>query len=164
MFKSMPSLSFCLLLCALWTTARATTPKKANPRELRDTSESFARRLRWGDYKGMAQFLRPEARLAFVKGVLDRGDDELLKVIDCELEHVQYLEDGAVVLARVVWHRLPSVTAQSEVVSLHFEDAEGQWLIGAVEGGPLPVAKSTATDAAAGREETADKRESLQKL
>ena len=86
------------------------------------------------------------------------------KVIDCELEHVQYVPDGAVVLARVVWHRLPSVTAQSEVVSLHFEDAEGQWLIGAVEGGPLPVAKSTAPDAEAGRGKSADTRESLQKL
>lgn len=164
MNKSMPCLSFCVLLFALWTMACASTPKKANPRELRETAESFSRRLRWGDYKGMAQFLVPEQRLAYVKGILDRGDDEVLKVIDCELEHVQYVPDGAIVLARVVWHRLPSVTAQSEIASIHFEDRDGLWLIGAVDDGPLPVVPLPRPPSPGDRVADPAREESLQNL
>ena len=164
MNKSMPSLSFCALAVVAWILAAAgcaTTPKKASSRELRETTEAFSRRLRWGDFKGMAQFIVPEQRLAYVKGILERGDDETLKVIDYELEHVQYLPEGAaIVLARVSWHRLPSVTTQSEVVSIHFEDRDGVWLIGEVEDGPLPFARVPRPEgekAAAGSQETFQK-------
>lgn len=164
MNKSMPCLRFCVLLFALWTIACASTPKKANPRDLREASESFSRRLRWGDYKGISQFLVPEQRLNYVKGILDRGDDEVLKVIDCELEHVQYHPDGAIVLARVVWHRLPSVTAQSEIVSIHFEDRDGLWLIGAIDDGPLPLARIQRPEGTGDRSAAVSREESLQKL
>ncbi|GEM_PF-1069663 len=145
MDKSTVSARLLSVLLALFTVvfpACAGHQKTASAKELRDTSESFARRLRWGDFKGMAQFIVPEQRLSYVKGILDRGDDETLKILDFELEHVQYLPDRqAIVLARVSWYRLPSVTAQSEVVSLVFEDRDGQWLVCAVENGPLPFEK-----------------------
>ena len=120
--------------------------KRATVKELRDTSESFARHFRWGDYRGMAKFIVPEERLSYIKGILDRGEDETLKIVDFELEHVHYVPPGdhAIILSRISWYRLPSVTAKSEVVTIHFKDTEGEWLVKAIENGPLPFGRPEA--------------------
>lgn len=158
---SMRLLCVLLALFSLVMTACAGRQKTASAKELRDTSESFARRLRWGDFKGMAQYIVPEQRLAYVKGILERGDDETLKILDFEMEHVQYLPDRqAVVLARISWYRLPSVTAQSEVAAISFEDRDGRWLVNAVENGPLPFEKIQRPK----EDVTENEEESLQRL
>lgn len=141
--KSLLGTALFLTIFAGGVSGCAERQKKATVKELRDTSESFARHLRWGDYRGMAKFIIPEERLPYVKGILDRGEDETLKVLDFELEHVHYVPpgDNAIILSRISWYRLPSVTAKSEVVTLHFKDCDGEWLVKAIENGPLPFGK-----------------------
>lgn len=136
------SLAACLSLPATLGGC-AERQKKATIKDLKNTSEGFVRRMRWGDYKGMTKYMVPEQRLPYVKGILERGEDDTLKILDCEMEHVHYVPPGdeAIVLAKISWYRLPSVTALSEVATFHLEDRDGEWLVSEVENGPLPFKK-----------------------
>jgi hypothetical protein len=113
---------------------------------LRFSAEEFHRFVRWGDMNGASRFLAPEQRLVFLKGVLDRRDEELLKVTDYELEDAQVSAGKAVVLSKITWYRLPSVTTTTEAMVLNFEERNGAWAIVAISGGPVPL-EPTAKDA-----------------
>jgi hypothetical protein len=113
--------------------------KKADVEALREATETFHKLARWSDLKSTARFLAPELRIDFLKAVIDRNDDETLKITDYELEDAQIGEDTATVLSKITWHRLPSVTTKTEAMALVWEDREGVWVVTAIEGGPFPI-------------------------
>jgi hypothetical protein len=128
------------------------TPKpKADIRDLQSSAENFHRLIRWGDLKGASRYLVPEQRIDYVKGIIDRGEEDALKVLDYELEDVQYAPESAVLVSKITWNRLPSVTARSEAMLTTWEDREGVWLIAEIVGGPLPLERKPRPGADAGR-------------
>lgn len=124
---------------------------KADISDLQGSAENFHRLIRWGDLKGASRYLVPEQRIDYLRGIIDRGEEDLLKVLDYELEDVQYVQDAAVLVSKVTWNRLPSVTARSEAMVTTWEDRDGVWLIAAIEGGPLPLERKPRPEVDAGR-------------
>jgi len=112
---------------------------RATADALKRTAETFHRQLRWGDLRGSAQLLATERRMEFLKGVLDRKDDDNLKVTDYDLEEALADAGKASVLSKITWHRLPSVVMESGAMTLQLEERDGAWAIVAIEGGPVPL-------------------------
>lgn len=113
--------------------------KKADAAALREATETFHKLARWSDLKSTARYLAPELRLDFLKAVIDRNDEETLKITDYELEEAQIGEKRATILSKISWYRLPSVTTKTEAMALAWEDREGVWVVTAIEGGPFPI-------------------------
>ncbi len=132
-----------LLFACLFAAACARNQKvKAPDIDLMRTSlESWHRYIRWGDFRSAQKFIAPERRFEFLKAVLENKDDENLKINEYELEDAQLVGSTAMALSKVTWHRLPSVTAKTDVVVTHWEYREGVWFIVGIENGPLPMEK-----------------------
>lgn len=127
-------------LAGLWAFGGCIHQKpKAEVSALRDSTETFHKLARWGDVKAAARFVAPEQRLDFLREVINRNDEDNLKITDYELEDAQIGPDAATILSKISWHRLPSVTTTTEAMALIWEDRDGVWVIAAIEGGPFPM-------------------------
>lgn len=105
--------------------------------ELESANDAFAREIRWSDLTGMARQIGPERQAEFAR--LFGADEDSLKVNDYEVQDVQVSGDKAVVRSRVSWYRQPSITNQTESMTVLWEQKGGAWLIVAIVGGPLPL-------------------------
>lgn len=97
-------------------------------------NRDFVKRVRWLDYQGAAQHMVEVDR----QGFLDRfAEDEDLRVVDFEIERIDFRDDGLQVEVRYIleYYRLPSVTVKKERFKLEWEFREekkmmpGTWLI-----------------------------------
>jgi hypothetical protein len=142
------------LLLASFLGACAHTPTSSGVETLKPAVEDFHLRVRWRDYASAAQYLAPERREAFEEARREKNDEKDLNITDYELEEVKLGQDGktAKIRSRINWHRLPSVSEQSEKVYSEYEFREGRWLLVRQRGGPfndelsreLPAAETTA--------------------
>lgn len=140
-----------LLVCFLAGCARGQKVKPPDLELLRSSVQSWHQYIRWGDFRGAQKFLAPERRFDFLKELLEREDDENLKINEFELEDAQLLGRTATALSKITWHRLPSVVTKTDLVVTHWEYREGAWYIVGIENGPIPMEKKpgTALDPAA---------------
>lgn len=125
-------------LCALLA-ACAHSQKPSGLEGLKPIAEGFHRLARWKDYRGAASFIVPERRAAFERARANRDDDTNLSITDYELEDVVLLPDGrhALVLSRMSWTRLPSVSVNTDTVTSEFVWRDGTWLLARQERGPF---------------------------
>lgn len=112
----------------------------AGAAELKASAERYHRLLRWGGPRPALQLVAPELRAQALRSAVEHRDEEDLKVIDYELVDAQVDGDRATVLSKITWHRLPSVTARTDAVTLEFVARGGDWFIRRIEGGPSPLA------------------------
>ncbi len=129
--------------------AHLAKPKPADLPALRQAAENFHKLVRWNDLRGAAQMIAEERRMDFLKMTINEKDDELLKVIEYDIEDAQVKPETATVIAKVIWHRLPSVTTKTEAITTEWEARGSTWFIVSIDGGPLPLAKSAAPAPAA---------------
>ncbi len=113
--------------------------KKSALESLKPAVESFHQRLRWKDFRGVAQALVPELREDFLRARRQSKDEEDLSITDYEVESMTASEDGqrAVVVSRIQWMRLPSASAKTATVTSEFVYREGRWLLERQEDGPF---------------------------
>src|SRR5271166_1790478 len=96
---------------------------------LKTDADDFEKALRFQDYAGAAQLVVPARRQTFLAARRKEGND--LEVTDMEVIDVQMAPDGkqAVVVSRMRWVRLPSVSeATAEVQAVWMLQGTG-WLI-----------------------------------
>ena len=108
------------------------------PDQLRSASEDFEKSLRFQDYGGAAQFVVPARRSAFVAARRKEAND--LTITDMEVIDVQMAPDGqkAIVLSRMRWVKLPSVTEVTGEVQARWEILNNGWLLVSLAGSPFP--------------------------
>ncbi len=106
---------------------------------LRAAAETFHQRIRWKDFRGAAELIVPERRASFQAAREAQRDDRDLSITDYQLEDARLSADGssAVVVSRLNWTRLPSLSEASELVSSEFVLRDGTWLIARQSGGPF---------------------------
>jgi hypothetical protein len=106
---------------------------------LKPTAESFFERARWRDFQGAKELLVPEKRDAFSAARIRLRDDRDLSIADYEMLEARLEPDGkrAVVVTRMSWARLPSLTENSETVVSEFVAVGAQWLLARQTGGPF---------------------------
>lgn len=114
---------------------------------LRTASDTFFRYLRWNDLRGASQMLVIESQRDWLEKALDGKDDEILKVTDCEPDDLKTRPGEATGEVKVTWHRLPSVTTQTDRVIVEWVDREGSWFIASIKNGPLPLDPPPQADA-----------------
>ncbi len=105
---------------------------------LKSDAEDFEKSLRFQDYAGAAQLVVPARRQAFLAARRKEGND--LEVTDMEVIDVQMSPDGkqAVVVSRMRWVRLPSVSESTAEVHAAWVLSAGGWQVLALAGGPFP--------------------------
>jgi hypothetical protein len=126
-----------LLLCVL--VACAHSPRGASTETLKHAAEELHQRARWRDWRGVAELVSPERREAFL-AARKRGNDERdLTLTDYDILDVRISDTRVrgLVISRIAWIRLPSVTEQHEEVSSRFEFMNGAWFLDSQEGGPF---------------------------
>ncbi len=119
--------------CATWM--------RPTPAELKAGAERFDRQIQWSDLRGAALSLTPVTREQFLADIAKRNDENNLKITDIELEDAVIAADGntATVGAKLTWYRLPSVTAKTERMVMHWEIRGPAWTLTRIDGGPLAV-------------------------
>jgi len=112
-------------------------PFDAGP-NLKTDSEDFEKALRFQDYAGASQLVVPARRQAFLAARRKEGSD--LEVTDMELIDVQMSADGkqALVLSRMRWVKLPSVSEVTAEVKESWVLVGNQWYLLSLAGGPFP--------------------------
>ncbi len=135
-----PTLGLALPLFLLCAGCSHAQKAKGGVDGLKAAAERFHQLVRWGDLRSALQLVTPEQRLEALKDVLDRKDDDNLKVLDYELEDARIDGSRAMVLSKISWQRLPSMSVKTDAVTFEFIDRDGVWYIDSIEGGPLPVA------------------------
>jgi hypothetical protein len=126
-----------LLLCVLVACAHG--PRGASPETLKHAAEELHQRARWRDWRGVAELVVPERRQAFL-AARKRGNDERdLTLTDYDILDVRISDTRVrgIVVSRIAWVRLPSVTEQHEEVTSRFEFIQGTWYLDSQEGGPF---------------------------
>jgi hypothetical protein len=110
---------------------------------LKADAEDFEKSLRFQDYAGAAQLVVPARRQAFLAARRKEGTD--LEVTDMEVIDVQMSADGkqAVVVSRMRWVRLPSVTEATAEVHAAWVLSGTSWQLLALAGGPFPELEPT---------------------
>ncbi|WP_432821813.1 hypothetical protein [Trichloromonas sp.] len=116
--------SAALMLLALLACATVVRPVEMFPA----SNEDFAKRLRWLDYSGAAQHMAESVRGDFLERFADNED---LRVVDFDIERVEFRADGRKV---IVWHvleyyMLPSATVKKERIQLEWEFREENKLL-----------------------------------
>ena len=111
----------------------------ANLSSLRSASDTFFRHMRWNDLRGASQIVVAESAKAWLDAALDAKDDENLKITEVELDDLQLKPGGGIGEVKLTWHRLPSVTAKTDRVTVEWVDRGGVWFVLAVKKGPLPL-------------------------
>lgn len=126
-------------LAALILGACAHGPKSSTAEEIRSAADSFHQHVRWKNFRGAAELLVPERRERFEQALRARGDERDLSIFDYELEQERISPDGssAIVVSRVSWTRLPSVTEKTELVTSELVRRQGAWLVARQQGGPF---------------------------
>ncbi len=128
----------CLLpLIALVACAHA--PKSGGLETLKPAVETFHQRIRWRDYRGAAELLLPERREAFLKARAEQQDDKDLTITDYQLEDARLLGEGdrALVVARLSWMRLPSISEHSDLVTTELVFRDAAWWVARQDKGPF---------------------------
>src|SRR5437868_3482545 len=105
------------LALALALASCAHVPKSGGIETLKPAADTFHQRIRWRDYRGAAELLVPERREAFGKARAEKHDDKDLTISDYQLEDARLFGDGdrALVVSRISWVRLPSVSENSDL-------------------------------------------------
>jgi hypothetical protein len=126
-----------LLLLAAFGVGCTHSPFTAGPDQLRSANEDFERSLRFQDYGGAAQFVIPPRRGGFLASRRKEAND--LTITDMEVIDVQMAADGqhALVMSRMRWVRLPSVTEVTAEVQGQWDVVDNQWLLVSLAGGPF---------------------------
>jgi hypothetical protein len=95
------------LILTLAACAALVPPQK----QLDDAFRDYSQRLRWRDYAGVAAYLPPEHRPAFLDHFADLDD---LNIVDVTLETVDYREGEAraTTSASVEYYLLPSLAVK----------------------------------------------------
>jgi hypothetical protein len=126
-----------LLLSALLAGSCSHSPFTAGPDQLRSANEDFERSLRFQDYGGAAQNVTPPRRQAFLANRRKEAND--LTITDMEVIDVQMAVDGqhALVLSRMRWVRLPSVSEVTAEVQGQWDVVNNQWVLAYLAGGPF---------------------------
>ena len=101
--------------------------------------ETFHQRVRWKDFRGATELLVPERRAAFEKARKDQNDNRDLSITDYQLEDVRLVDDGmrAIVVSRISWVRLPSVSEHPDLVTSEFVFQFGAWQLARQDSGPF---------------------------
>jgi hypothetical protein len=107
--------------------------------ELRTAADLFHQRIRWRDFRGAAEMVAPERRLAFERARKTQHDDRDLSITDYEIENIHLSADSssATVTSRLSWTHLPSLSEHSELVNSQFALRDGSWFLCAQDGGPF---------------------------
>ncbi len=110
---------------------------------LKTDAEDFEKSLRFQDYAGAAQLVVPARRQAFLAARRKEGND--LEVTDMEVIDVQMSADGkqAVVVSRMRWVRLPSVSEATAEVHAAWVLSGTSWQLLTLAGGPFPELEPT---------------------
>lgn len=113
------------------------TPFTAGPDQLKTASEEFERSIRFQDYGGASSLIVPAKRAAFLAARRKEGGD--LTITDMELIDVQMAPDGkrAMVISRMRWVRLPSVSEVTAEVTEQWDVVNNSWLLASLSGGPF---------------------------
>ncbi|HXX29837.1 MAG TPA: hypothetical protein VEJ89_03900 [Myxococcaceae bacterium] len=108
------------------------------PDQLRSSSEDFEKSLRFQDYGGAAALVAPARRSAFLAARRKEAND--LTITDMEVIDVQMGSDGqkAMVLSRMRWVKLPSVSEVSAEVQANWQVMGTSWYLVSLAGGPFP--------------------------
>ncbi len=111
---------------------------EASAGQLKSDAEDFEKSLRFQDYGGAAQLVAPAHKQAFLAARRKEGND--LTITDMEVIDVQMASDGkhAVVMSRMRWVKLPSVSEVTAEVHEVWEAVGPAWQLVAFSGGPFP--------------------------
>jgi hypothetical protein len=133
-----PSRTLPLVLLALPLLACSHTPFEASASSLKTDAEDFEKSLRFQDYGGAAQLVTPSRRQAFLAARRKEAND--LTITDMEVIDVQMSADAkhAIVMSRMRWVKLPSVTEVTVEVHEQWDVAGTGWQLMAMSGGPFP--------------------------
>ena len=129
-------------------------PHTSSVKDLKHASDAFFQSVRWNDFVGTGQLLVPSLRGPYFTARDQQKDERDLNIADCETLDIQMTPDRrhGVVLARVQWTRLPSVTLQTKTVTTDFVYENDAWMVERMRGGPfdpeLNVARDSTTPAA----------------
>lgn len=131
--------AFLLLVSVPVLAACAHVPLSGGVATLKPAVETFHQRVRWKDFRGTVELLVPERREAFEKARKDQNDDRDLSITDYQLEDVRLVDDGmrAIVVSRISWVRLPSVSEHADVVTSEFVFQQGAWQLARQDSGPF---------------------------
>jgi hypothetical protein len=134
-----------LLLVGAGLQACSHTRGSGSLESLKSAGETFLQRLRWRDFRGAGELILSERRErydTFVGGFADEND---LTLSDYQIEDVRlspkHVGRGLVV-ARVRWVQMPSVSEQNAVITSEFVYRDGAWFLGRQDKGPLVSALS----------------------
>ena len=127
-----------LLLLALLASGCAHAIFEASAGQLKSDAEDFEKSLRFQDYGAAAQLVAPAKKQAFLAARRKEGND--LTITDMEVIDVQMAADGkhAIVMSRMRWVRLPSVSEVTAEVHEGWEAVGVGWQLVALSGGPFP--------------------------
>lgn len=119
--------------------ACAHAPKASEAEKVKKVAEKFHEKVRWKDFGAAAEIVVPERRKAFEDARRSLRDDRDLTVSEYDLEELKLDADAAraTVVSRIQWMRLPSVSANDDVVSSEFVNRQGQWLLLSQDRGPF---------------------------
>ena len=133
-----PSRTLSVLLLALLAGACSHALFEASAGQLKSDAGDFEKSLRFQDYGGAAQLLAPGKRQAFLAARRKEGTD--LTITDMEVIDVQMAADAkhAIVMSRMRWVKLPSVTEMTAEVHEGWEAVGTAWQLVALSGGPFP--------------------------
>jgi len=111
----------------------------ADLESLKAAADTFHQRIRWRDFRGASELIAPEQRAAFQAARDQLRDERDLSITDYQLEDARLSADGstAVVVSRVSWTRLPSLSEASQLVTSEFVLRDGAWLLAHQSGGPF---------------------------
>jgi hypothetical protein len=105
---------------------------------LKPAAEVFHQRVRWKDFRGAAELLVPERRQAFEDARKRQHDDRDLQIMDYDLEDARLAgRDRAVVVSKLSWSRLPSLTVNTDTVSSEFIWLGSAWFLARQDSGPF---------------------------
>ncbi|MFO0594041.1 MAG: hypothetical protein U0228_02020 [Myxococcaceae bacterium] len=124
---------------AVLTAIGCATVPRGDVEELKPTIESFHQRARWKDFRGCAELVVEERRLAFIKERTKQNDDKDLFITNFELEDAQIAPDmlTANAVTKISWYRLPSTTEKTAVVNSVFVWRESAWQLESQDDGPF---------------------------
>lgn len=108
--------------------------------ELKPTVEAFHQRLKWRDFRGAAEIIVPEKRAAFIRGRVKNKDEEDFQVSEYQLEDAVTSGDKsiAMVVSRLAWVKLPSVSEQKVTITNKFVWRDKAWFLESQDSGPFP--------------------------
>ena len=131
-----PPRTLTLVLLALLASACSHNPFDTTP-NLKTDAEDFEKALRFQDYSGAAALVVPTRRQAFLAARRKEGSN--LEVTDMEVIDVQMTADNlqAMVISRMRWVRLPSVSELSAEVHARWVLSGSSWLLLSLADGPF---------------------------